>query len=85
MTELVGWGSSAVLLITIIAQVRKQWMVESNEGVSKWLFVGQIAASVGFTVYSFLTGNSVFIVTNAAILLSSLVGLYIYVRNTSQD
>jgi hypothetical protein len=49
MSELVGWGSSAILLITIIAQVRKQWMVESNEGVSKWLFVGQIAASVGFT------------------------------------
>ena len=85
MTELIGWTSSLVLLATIIAQVRKQWRTESNEGVSKWLFAGQIAASLGFTTYSVLTGNTVFIITNATLLLSSLVGFYIYLRNGRND
>lgn len=81
MTELIGWSSSVVLLMTIIAQVRKQWKTESNDGVSKWLFAGQITASAGFTVFSILTANTVFIVTNAALLLSSLIGFLIYLRN----
>ena len=81
MIELIGWTSSLVLLATIIAQVRKQWRTESNEGVSKWLFAGQMAASVGFTIYSVLTGNTVFILTNSMLLASSLVGFYIYLRN----
>ena len=82
MTELIGWTSSLLLLATIIAQVRKQWRTESNEGVSKWLFAGQIAASIGFTTYSILTGNTVFILTNLMLLVSSLVGFYIYLRNS---
>lgn len=83
MTEVIGWVSSLILLATIITQVHKQWKTESNEGVSKWLFVGQITASVGFTVYSILTGNYVFIATNSMLLLSSMTGVYIYVRNGS--
>jgi MtN3 and saliva related transmembrane protein len=85
MTELIGWTSSLILLATIIAQVRKQWKTESNEGVSKWLFAGQIGASVGFTAYSVLTGNTVFILTNAMLLVSSLVGFYIYLRNSRNE
>lgn len=81
MTEAIGWASSLTLLATIITQVHKQWKTESNEGVSKWLFVGQIMASVGFTIYSILTGNYVFIATNAMLLASSLIGVYIYFRN----
>jgi|SRR5688572_3043107 len=85
MTELIGWSASAILLITIIKQVRKQWQTGSNEGVSKWLFVGQVASSLGFTVYSALTGNWVFIVTNAALLVSNITGVYIYFRNRERD
>ena len=81
MTELIGWSASFILLITIISQVRKQWRTGSNDGVSKWLFVGQVASSVGFTVYSALTGNWVFIVTNAVLLLSNVAGVYIYFKN----
>ncbi|MDI1241619.1 MAG: SemiSWEET family transporter [bacterium] len=81
MTEIVGWCSSVVLLLTITTQVRKQWKTGSNDGVSKWLFIGQLAASVGFTVYSVLTANTVFIVTNSMLLMSSLTGLWIYFRN----
>lgn len=85
MTELIGWSASVILLITIIAQVRKQWRTGSNRGVSKWLFVGQVASSVGFTVYSVLTGNMVFIVTNAILLLSNIAGVYIYFRNREES
>jgi len=85
MTELIGWSASVVLLITIIAQVRKQWRTGSNEGVSKWLFLGQVASSVGFTIYSYLTGNLVFIVTNAMLLLSNIAGVVIYFKNRESD
>ena len=81
MTELIGWSASVILLITIISQVRKQWRTGSNDGVSKWLFVGQVASSIGFTVYSALTGNWVFIVTNAMLLLSNIAGVYIFFKN----
>jgi type IV secretory pathway TrbD component len=49
--------------------------------VSRWLFVGQCAASVGFVLYSWLLGNWVFVVTNALILLTAVVGEVVYLRN----
>ena len=81
MTEALGWLSSVVLLLTIGKQVYKQWQSRSVEGVSKYLFVGQIAASAGFTLYSVLVHNWVFVVTNALMLASAIVGVTIYVRN----
>jgi MtN3 and saliva related transmembrane protein len=81
MTEAIGWISSVILLLTIGKQVYKQWQEESSEGVSRWLFVGQVAASVGFTVYSWLVGNWVFVVTNFLMLLSALAGLGIVLRH----
>ncbi|HEX9049483.1 MAG TPA: hypothetical protein VF841_03020 [Anaeromyxobacter sp.] len=77
MTELLGWASSAVLLATLARQVRKQWREGTAEGVSRWLFAGQTAASLGFTVYSLLLRNWVFAVTNALILLNAIAGLVI--------
>ncbi len=75
MTEAVGWVSSVILVLTIGKQVYKQWREGSSEGVSKWLFVGQISASLGFTVYSWLVSNWVFVVTNAVMLVNGLLGL----------
>lgn len=81
MTEAIGWLSSAVLVATIGKQVHKQWKSRSCEGVSSWLFVGQCAASAGFTVYSVLVRNWVFVVTNAMMLVSAITGLFIFRRN----
>lgn len=78
MTEIVGWLSSGILLLTLISQVQKQARSESAEGVSWWLFVGQIAASCGFLVYSVLVGNHVFIVTNSLILVTAIIGQIIF-------
>src|SRR5688572_7726834 len=55
--EAVGWLSSALLVATLVHQVRKQWKSGHSEGVSRWLFIGQLAASVGFVVYSALLKN----------------------------
>lgn len=77
----VGWGASAILIATLARQVIVQWRERSIEGVSSWLFVGQLAASIGFTVYSWLVGNAVFVFTNSVLLLTAVVGQLIYRRN----
>jgi MtN3 and saliva related transmembrane protein len=81
MTEALGWLSSCVLVLTISKQVHKQWKSGSSEGVSKWLFVGQITASVGFTLYSILVRNWVFVVTNALMLVSAVIGAAIVIKH----
>ena len=85
MTEAVGWVSSLILVLTIAKQVYKQWQEGSSEGVSKWLFVGQMAASLGFTVYSWLVSNWVFVVTNALMLCNGLLGLLIVLHHRRRD
>jgi MtN3 and saliva related transmembrane protein len=80
MPEVLGWISSLVLLLTILAQIRKQWTERSGRGVSTFLFIGQAAASLGFTVYSMLISNWVFTVTNGLMFLSALTGWYITAR-----
>lgn len=72
--EILGWASSLVLLLTIVQQIRKQWKERTGEGVSSFLFVGQAAASLGFTVYSALLHNWVFTVTNGLMLASAITG-----------
>ena len=85
MTEVIGWLSSAVLLITISRQIFKQWQEGSSEGVSIWLFVGQMLASLGFTVYSVLVDNWVFVATNALMLLNGLIGYLITLHNRRRE
>lgn len=77
MTEAIGWISSLILLITISRQIYKQWEEGSSEGVSIWMFIGQMAASLGFTIYSWLVSNWVFVVTNVLMVLNGVVGLVI--------
>jgi len=83
--EWIGWASSAVLLATLVRQVYSQWRQRSVAGVSSWLFIGQLTASTGFLIYSFLVDNWVFVVTNAALLVTALVGQGIYRRNVREQ
>ena len=83
MIEIIGWASSFVLVITIAKQVHKQWHDHTSAGVSTWLFVGQLAASVGFTIYSLLVHNWVFAVTNGIMVLNGLLGYTITMRQKS--
>ena len=67
-------------MLTIATQIGKQCKDRSAHGVSSWLFLGQLAASLGFTIYSFLVHNWVFVVTNALMVLSAVVGAVLTAR-----
>jgi len=43
-----GWISSLVLVATLSRQLYTQWKARSVEAVSKWLYVGQFVAEIGF-------------------------------------
>lgn len=77
----VGWLSSGILLITLLRQVYVQWREHTTHGVSAWLFVGQLAASTGFTIYSVLVENWVFVTTNVMLIMTAVAGQMIYRRN----
>jgi MtN3 and saliva related transmembrane protein len=85
MTNILGWASSVVLVLTIATQIHKQWREHTSAGVSTWLFVGQLAASVGFTIYSLLVRNWVFAVTNGIMVLNGLLGYAITMRHKRLD
>ena len=85
MTEAIGWISSFILVLTIGKQVHKQWQEGSSEGVSTWLFVGQLAASLGFTIYSVLVQNWVFVVTNGLMVLNGLIGFGITLHHKRRE
>lgn len=88
MTEIIGWASSLILLITLIKQVYKQWSEGTGDGISKWLFAGQVLASIGFTIYSYLVGNWVFTITNGILTINNFIGLYLsyyFKRNPRQN
>lgn len=81
LTDAVGWTAALLLLVTMVRQVWSQWSSGAVGGISRWLFVGQVAASVGFTVYSLMLGNAVFAITNGLLTINAVAGLCIDRRN----
>jgi MtN3 and saliva related transmembrane protein len=77
MPDIIGWISSCILLVTIGQQVYKQFRDGTSLGVSKWLFIGELASAVGFLTYSVLLGITVYIVTNSVMVLNAIAGLAI--------
>jgi hypothetical protein len=83
--ELIGWAAAALLIATIGRQVYTQWRAGTTAGVSKWLFVGQVSASVLFVIYSWLEGDWVFIATNSVMLATAILGQCIYLQNCRKN
>jgi MtN3 and saliva related transmembrane protein len=81
LTDTVGWMAALLLLATMARQVWTQWTSGAVGGVSSWLFIGQIAASLAFTLYSALVGNAVFVATNLLMTVNGIAGLCIDRRN----
>jgi MtN3 and saliva related transmembrane protein len=79
--DIIGWTAAAILLATLIRQVYTQYRERSARGVSKWLFIGQMAASVGFVIYSWQVRNWVFVTVNALILCTAIAGELIFLAN----
>ncbi len=84
MNDLLGWVSSAIMVLTIVKQVYKQWKEGGSEGVSLWLYGGQIASSIGFILYSWRVHNMVFVVANCCSLLSAMAGVVVMKRNRAR-
>ena len=78
--DLIGWLASAILVATLSRQIYTQARDDSAKGVSRWLFAGQIASSLGFVAYSWMLENWVFIVTNSIILATAVVGQVVMSR-----
>lgn len=81
LPDLIGWTSAIILLITIGRQVYTEWRDRSVRGLSRWLFIGQLTASAGFVVYSWMKNDWVFVATNFLLLLTAGIGQVIYLRN----
>ena len=71
----VGWLASAMVLVTLVAQIVKQWRSDTSKGVSPWLFVGEIASAILFLWYAIMIHNVVYITTNVLMAVASFVGL----------
>lgn len=79
--EWLGWAASAVLIATLTRQVYVQWRDHTSQGVSSWLFLGQITASIAFAIYSWLIDNWIFVFTNCVLILTAVFGEYVFWRN----
>ena len=75
--HVVGWTSTLVLIATLASQIVIQWKTREVSSVSPWLFAGQCLASIGFLIYSVLSENTVFIVSNSLILATAIVGEFV--------
>ena len=78
MTDIIGWASSIILLLTLIKQVHKQWKSGETEGISSLFFIGQLSSSIGFTIYSYLVKNWVFTITNGILVINNILGICLY-------
>src|SRR6476620_11734519 len=83
--EAIGWFGAGILLLTLGRQVYTQWREGRTQGVSKWLFIGQLTASTAFLVYSWLVDNWVFVATNGLLLVTAAVGECIFIRNRKRE
>jgi uncharacterized protein with PQ loop repeat len=85
LTDIIGWTSAVILLLTLGRQVYTEWRDRSTRGLSRWLFIGQFAASSGFVVYSWLLQSWVFLFTNVLLLITAAMGQWMYVRNKHRE
>ena len=72
-----GWLAASILLITMFAQVRKNWRERKLKGVNPLLYYGQALASLLFAVYSLTISSWVFAVTNTLGLAAAIIGIYL--------
>lgn len=79
--DVIGWTASCTLVWPVGWQVYTQWKSGKSAGLSRWLFVGQIGASIGFLIYSWLVENWVFVTTNLFMLVTACLGQYLFLRN----
>ena len=83
--EWLGWLAATVLVITLFAQVRKNWKEHKLKGVNPLLYYGQALASLCFAVYSLTINSWVFVVTNLLSLSAAIIGIYLVHRYRKRE
>ena len=78
--EWLGWSAATILVITLFAQVKKNWEEKKLKGVNPLLYYGQAVASLCFALYSLSISSWVFVVANAIGLLTAIIGIYLVHR-----
>lgn len=78
--EWLGWLAALTLLVTLFAQVRKNWTEHKLKGVNPLLYYGQALASLCFALYSLTINSWVFVVTNILSLVAAIIGIYLVRR-----
>ena len=72
--QIIGWAAVLALFLTMAGQAWKQWRDRVKHGIGKLFFLGQVIASTLFLAYSAMTGNLVFMVGNALVLVAAISG-----------
>lgn len=83
MKDLVGWISSALLIVTFGSQTYMQWKGTSDKHTIVF-FVSATLGTAGNLVYSWLVHNTVFVILNAALVVNNSVGLGLLLRRVRQ-
>lgn len=83
--QLIGWGSAALLVMTIVTQIVGQWRAGTSAGVSPFLFLGQFTASTGLGVYSYMGEQWVFLSLNVMMALAGIAGLAVWAIHRRRD
>ncbi len=78
--EWLGWIAAAILVVTLGAQVRKNWIEKKMKGVNPLLYWGQASASLCFALYSLSIDAWVFVISNVLGLVSAMIGIYLLYR-----
>jgi MtN3 and saliva related transmembrane protein len=85
LTEVIGWIGNISLITTMLVQSWQQWAARSTQGVSKWLFIGQLVASVSFLTYSVQLKNWVFVTSNLFPILTAVWGVWAHHRISKME
>jgi uncharacterized protein with PQ loop repeat len=86
MKDLVGWLSSALLLVTFGSQTFMQWKEKDGktDGYTIVFFVAAILGTAGNIAYSWMTHNLVFTLLNITLVINNVVGLVIVLRRRAR-
>lgn len=83
--QAIGWISTLTLVPSLGHQTWKQWKERTAKGVSLSLYLGSLISSIGFTVYSWLVDNPVFVFANGLLIVNNVFGLYVQLRFRKKD
>ena len=78
--DILGYSAGAITSLTFLPQVIKTWKEKSAKDISLLMFVIAAVNETMWIVYGILLDNWVIILTNATVLVMSLIMIYFKLR-----